>query len=63
MNLEGIVSKRLSASYRSERTASWIKAKCRPGHEVVIGGWSGSAGHLRSLVAGVYRGDHLVYVS
>jgi bifunctional non-homologous end joining protein LigD len=62
MGLEGIVSKRLSASYRSEPTETWVKAKCRPEHEVVIGGWSGSATNLRSLVAGVYRGDHLVYV-
>jgi bifunctional non-homologous end joining protein LigD len=62
MKLEGIVSKRLSASYRSERTEAWLKAKCRPGHEVVIGGWSGTTTNLRSLVAGVYRGDHLVYV-
>jgi bifunctional non-homologous end joining protein LigD len=62
MDLEGIVSKRLSAPYRSERTEAWVKAKCRPAHEVVIGGWSGSATNLRSLVAGVYRQDHLVYV-
>jgi bifunctional non-homologous end joining protein LigD len=62
MALEGIVSKRLDARYRSERTATWQKVKCRPGHEVVIGGWSGSATNLRSLVAGAYRGDHLVYV-
>jgi bifunctional non-homologous end joining protein LigD len=62
MQLEGIVSKRLSAPYRSGRTASWLKAKCRPGHEVVIGGWSGGTNNLRSLVAGVFRGDHLVYV-
>src|SRR5262249_24396620 len=62
MHLEGIVSKQLGAPYRSKRTASWLKAKCRPGHEVVVGGWSGSTSNLRSLVAGVYRGDHLVYV-
>ena len=29
---------------------------------MVIGGWSGSATNLRSLIAGVYRGDHLVHV-
>ena len=28
------------APYRSGRTDSWTKAKCRAGHEVVIGGWS-----------------------
>jgi bifunctional non-homologous end joining protein LigD len=28
---------------------------------VVIGGWSGSSHNLRSLLVGVYRGDHLVH--
>jgi bifunctional non-homologous end joining protein LigD len=62
MHLEGIISKRLSAPYRSGRTETWCKSKCRAGHEVVIGGWSGTATNLRSLIAGVYRGDHLVHV-
>ena len=60
LNLEGIISKRTSASYAPGRTDTWHKAKCRGGHEVVIGGWSGSATNLRSLIVGVYRGDHLV---
>jgi bifunctional non-homologous end joining protein LigD len=59
--LEGIISKRVDAPYQSGRTEAWMKAKCRGGHEVVIGGWSGSASNLRSLVVGVYRGDHLVH--
>jgi bifunctional non-homologous end joining protein LigD len=62
MSLEGIVSKRADAPYRSGRSDTWTKAKCRAGHEVVIGGWNENAGKLRSLMAGVYRGDHLVYV-
>jgi bifunctional non-homologous end joining protein LigD len=61
LKLEGIISKRLGAAYQSGRTPSWVKAKCRAGHEVVIGGWSGSATNLRSLVVGVYSGDHLVH--
>ena len=32
------------------------------GQEVVIGGWSGSKDQLRSLIAGVYRGNHLIHV-
>lgn len=60
--LEGVVSKRLDAPYRSGRGDDWQKSKCRAGHEVVIGGWTGAKGQLRSLLAGVYRGDHLVYV-
>ena len=62
MHLEGIVSKRLDSPYRSGRSDLWTKAKCRTGHEVVIGGWSGSSTKVRSLIAGVYRGDHLVHV-
>ncbi len=60
--LEGIVSKRLDAGYRSGRSDSWVKSKCRGGHEVVIGGWTTTNGRFRSLLAGVHRGEHLVYV-
>ncbi len=62
MHLEGIVSKQLDAPYRSGRGNSWVKAKCRAGHEVVIGGWTQEGKKLRSLLAGVHRGEKLVYV-
>ena len=62
MNLEGIVSKRGNAPYRSGRGDDWTKSKCRAGHEVVIGGWSTIAGKFRSLLVGVNRGSHLIYV-
>jgi bifunctional non-homologous end joining protein LigD len=62
MSLEGIVSKRTTAPYRSGRGDDWTKAKCRAGHEVVIGGWSTMAGKFRSLLVGVHRGAHLIYV-
>jgi bifunctional non-homologous end joining protein LigD len=62
MSLEGIVSKRLDAPYRSGRGDSWTKSKCRAGHEVVIGGWSETNGKFRSLLVGVHRGKHLIYV-
>ncbi len=62
LSLEGIVSKKLSAPYRSGRSESWTKAKCRAGHEVVLGGWKTTNGKFRSLMAGVYRGDHLAFV-
>jgi bifunctional non-homologous end joining protein LigD len=61
MSLEGIVSKRLDAPYRSDRSESWRKAKCRAGHEVVIGGWTGEPGQLRSLLVGVNRDGELIY--
>ncbi len=60
--LEGIVSKKLSAPYRSGRSEDWTKAKCRAGHEVVLGGWKTTNGKFRSLMAGVNRGDHLAFV-
>jgi bifunctional non-homologous end joining protein LigD len=62
LSLEGIVSKRADAPYQSGRTDSWRKAKCRAGHEVVIGGWSTTEGDFRSLLVGVNRGDHFVYI-
>ena len=52
LSLEGIVSKRLDAPYRSGRGDSWTKAKCRAGHEVVIGGWTTTDGNFRSLLVG-----------
>jgi bifunctional non-homologous end joining protein LigD len=62
LSLEGIVSKKLNAPYRSGRTESWTKAKSRAGQEVVLGGWKTTNGKFRSLMAGVHRGDHLAYV-
>jgi bifunctional non-homologous end joining protein LigD len=52
----------LDAPYRSGRSGSWLKTKCRAGQEVVLGGWTTEAGTVRSLLAGVYRGDEFVYV-
>lgn len=62
LSLEGIVSKKGDALYRSGRTDSWAKSKCRAGHEVVIGAYAKTNGKFRSLLGGVYRGDHFVYV-
>ncbi len=62
LSLEGIVSKKLSAPYHSGRSENWTKAKCRAGHEVVLGGWKTTNGKFRSLMAGVHRGGHLAFV-
>ncbi|RYB01779.1 DNA ligase D [Lichenibacterium ramalinae] len=62
MGLEGIISKRLDAPYRSGRSESWGKSKTREGQEVVIGGWTTTGKEFRSLLAGVYRDGDLVYV-
>jgi bifunctional non-homologous end joining protein LigD len=62
LSLEGIVSKKLGALYQSGRSESWTKTKLRDGQEVVLGGWKTTNGKFRSLMAGVYRGDHLAFV-
>ncbi|MBY5407893.1 DNA ligase D [Rhizobium leguminosarum] len=62
LSLEGIISKQADAPYQSGRTESWAKSKCRAGHEVVIGAYAKTNGKFRSLLVGVYRGDHFVYV-
>jgi bifunctional non-homologous end joining protein LigD len=62
LDLEGIISKRLDAPYRSGRSDTWTKAKCRAGHEVVIGGWTTTGTAFRSLIAGVYRDGKLAHV-
>jgi bifunctional non-homologous end joining protein LigD len=62
LSLEGFVSKKPGSPYRSGRSGNWTKAKCRAGQEVVLGGWKSTNGKFRSLMAGVYRGDHLAFV-
>lgn len=62
MRLEGIVSKRLDENYRAGRTQVWLKSKCRPGQELVVGGWRTSpTGHFKGLLTGVYRDGELIY--
>jgi len=62
LSLEGIVSKQEDAPYQSGRTETWAKSKCRAGHEVVIGAYATTNGRFRSLLVGVNRGNHFVYV-
>jgi bifunctional non-homologous end joining protein LigD len=62
LHLEGVVSKRLDAPYQSGRGAAWVKAKCRAGHEVAIGGWLTTDGCFRSLLVGVNRGPDFAYI-
>ncbi|SIQ86251.1 ATP-dependent DNA ligase LigD phosphoesterase module /ATP-dependent DNA ligase LigD polymerase module [Rhizobium sp. RU20A] len=62
LSLEGIVSKKADAPYISGRSDTWAKSKCRAGHEVVIGGYATTDGRFRSLLVGVNRASHFVYV-
>jgi bifunctional non-homologous end joining protein LigD len=64
MTLEGIISKRRDAPYRSGRTGDWIKTKCADRQEFVIGGYSPSTAAPRAvgaLAMGYYDGGKLRY--
>jgi bifunctional non-homologous end joining protein LigD len=64
MTLEGIVSKRADALYRSGRSDAFIKTKCSSAQEFVVGGYSPSTAMpkaIGALVVGHYDGDRLVY--
>jgi bifunctional non-homologous end joining protein LigD len=62
MDMEGVVSKKLDAPYRSGRSDSWTKAKCRAGQEVVIGGWWGDGTTLRSILVGAFEHGEFRYL-
>jgi bifunctional non-homologous end joining protein LigD len=62
--LEGIISKRADAPYRSGRGKDWLKIKCTSGDEFVIGGYSRSdvrGKPFSSLLLGTFEGSKLVY--
>jgi bifunctional non-homologous end joining protein LigD len=62
--LEGIMSKRADAPYRSGRGKDWLKIKCTSGDEFVIGGYSRSdvrGKPFSSLLLGTFEGSKLVY--
>ncbi|MER8364991.1 DNA ligase D [Mesorhizobium sp. M1378] len=64
LGLEGVVSKRADAPYRSGRVPSWVKSKCTARQEFVIGGYmpSDKTGRgLRSLLVGYHEGGKLRY--
>ncbi|WP_428408712.1 DNA ligase D [Hyphococcus sp.] len=64
MHLEGIISKKKDASYRSGRGTAWIKSKCVGNDEFVIAGYRKSNKRGRpfsSLLLGEYAGGKLVY--
>jgi bifunctional non-homologous end joining protein LigD len=64
MGLEGIVSKRLDAPYRSGRSHAWLKVKCMQRQEFVVVGFSdpkGSRTLLGALLLATYTGSELVY--
>jgi DNA ligase D-like protein (predicted ligase) len=62
--LEGLIGKRLDAPYRAGRSDTWIKLKCRPRQEFVVGGWTnpgGSRTGFGALLVGLREGPKLRY--
>jgi bifunctional non-homologous end joining protein LigD len=64
--LEGIVSKRLDAPYRSGRSKAWLKTKCVLSEAFVIIGYQPTSGAVRGALANLklarFDGTGLVYV-
>jgi bifunctional non-homologous end joining protein LigD len=64
LSMEGVVSKRRAAAYRSGRGDDWTKSKCRGRDEFVVGGWSHEkeGRGLGALLVGARREAGLVYL-
>jgi bifunctional non-homologous end joining protein LigD len=63
-HLEGIVSKRANAPYRSSRSSDWLKVKCTRRQEFVVGGYrreTTGRPNLGSLLIGYYERGKLIY--
>jgi bifunctional non-homologous end joining protein LigD len=60
---EGIIAKEANATYRGERTRSWLKVKCSKRQEFVIAGWSASTRKktFASLLLGTWDDGKLIY--
>lgn len=65
LGLEGIISKRRDAPYRSGRHGEWTKAKCTNREEFVIGGYAPSTAarnSVGSLALGYYDNSKLIHI-
>ncbi|MCY1511923.1 Multifunctional non-homologous end joining protein LigD [compost metagenome] len=64
LSLEGLICKRLDSRYTAGRGTAWLKLKCRPRQEYVIGGYTapgGSRKHFAALLVGLRKGRKLEY--
>lgn len=50
LGLEGDVAKRRTSTYRSSRSADWVKLKCSQRQEFVIGGYTAPQGARTGFV-------------
>jgi bifunctional non-homologous end joining protein LigD len=55
LNLEGVISKRRDAPYRSGRSDDWIKSKCHANQEFVVVGYK-DASHLKGAIGALVLG-------
>jgi bifunctional non-homologous end joining protein LigD len=63
MGLEGVISKRIDAPYRSGRVGDWIKSKCVQAQEFIVTGYvpsKTSRQSIGSLVVGYHDGAGIV---
>ena len=61
---EGIIAKKIDASYLGKRSQNWVKVKCITRQEFVVVGSTKSTAKLRpfgSLLLAQYEGDVLIY--
>lgn len=64
LSLEGLICKKKDAPYTEGRSTTWLKLKCRPQQEFVIGGYtapSGARSHFGALLVGLRDGKKLNY--
>ena len=64
MALEGIISKKRDAPYRSGRSRDWLKSKCTERQEFVVIGFTGrkgTKGAIGSLVLAAHDGGNFTY--
>jgi bifunctional non-homologous end joining protein LigD len=65
LGLEGVVSKRRNAPYRSGRHGEWAKSKCTNREEFVIGGFvpsTAARNSIGSLALGYFENGKLIHV-
>lgn len=64
LSLEGLICKKKDSAYVEGRSTTWLKLKCRPQQEFVVGGYtepSGSRSHLGALMVGLRDGKELKF--
>ncbi|WP_353194178.1 DNA ligase D [Pusillimonas noertemannii] len=64
LSLEGLICKKKDSPYTDGRSKTWLKLKCRPQQEFVVGGYtepSGARSYLGALLVGLRDGKKLNY--